>query len=116
MSHSMKRESVLISAPRRTALKVGLAGALALALSCGVSPAFAAGKPKVGLIMSLEAQARGYRLFHYTPDRLSFRDNRLYASVEPMVLRDVKGDHYELGAPERVDLATMGALPLKSCS
>ncbi|TBZ71202.1 glutathione synthase [Rhizobium leguminosarum] len=62
---------------------------------------------------SLEAQARGYRLFHYTPDRLSFRDNRLYASVEPMVLRDVKGDHYELGAPERVDLATMDVVLLR---
>ena len=24
--------------------------------------------------ISLEAQARGYRLFHYTPDRLSMRD------------------------------------------
>ncbi|MBY5836345.1 glutathione synthase [Rhizobium leguminosarum] len=63
--------------------------------------------------MSLEAQVRGYRLFHYTPDRLSFRDNRLYASVEPMVLRDVKGDHYELGAPERVDLATMDVVLLR---
>ncbi|MGO6795012.1 glutathione synthase [Rhizobium ruizarguesonis] len=63
--------------------------------------------------MSLEAEARGYRLFHYTPDRLSFRDNRLYASVEPMVLRDVKGDHYELGAPERVDLATMDVVLLR---
>ncbi|MBY5806789.1 glutathione synthase [Rhizobium leguminosarum bv. trifolii] len=63
--------------------------------------------------MSLEAQARGYRLFHYTPDRLSFRDNRLYASVEPMVLRDVKGDHYALGAPERVDLATMDVVLLR---
>ncbi|WP_163882328.1 glutathione synthase [Rhizobium laguerreae] len=63
--------------------------------------------------MSLEAQARGYKLFHYTPDRLSFRDNRLYASVEPMVLRDVKGDHFELGAPERVDLATMDVVLLR---
>ncbi|TBB30185.1 glutathione synthase [Rhizobium ruizarguesonis] len=63
--------------------------------------------------MSLEAQARGYRLFHYTPDRLSFRDNRLYASVEPIVLRDLKGDHYELGAPERVDLATMDVVLLR---
>ncbi|MGO6668176.1 glutathione synthase [Rhizobium ruizarguesonis] len=63
--------------------------------------------------MSLEAQERGYRLFHYTPDRLSFRDNRLYASVEPMVLRDVKDDHYELGAPERVDLATMDVVLLR---
>ncbi|MBY5887702.1 sugar ABC transporter substrate-binding protein [Rhizobium ruizarguesonis] len=51
MSNFMKREAVLINAPRRAALKLGLAGTLVLALSCGVSPAFAAGKPKVGLIM-----------------------------------------------------------------
>ena len=46
-----KRESVLINAPRRSALKLGLAGTLVLALSCSVSTAFAAEKPKVGLIM-----------------------------------------------------------------
>ena len=32
--------------------------------------------------MSLEAQTRGYKLFHYTPDRLSFRDGQVFASVE----------------------------------
>ena len=63
--------------------------------------------------MSLEAQARGYRLFHYTPDRLSMRDGKVYASVEPMVLRDVKGDHYELGPAERVDLSTMDVILLR---
>jgi glutathione synthase len=63
--------------------------------------------------MSLEAQTRGYKLFHYTPDRLSFLDGKLYASVEPMTLRDIKGDHYELGAPERVDLQTMDVVLLR---
>jgi glutathione synthase len=63
--------------------------------------------------MSLEAQTRGYKLFHYTPDRLSFRDGTLYASVEPMTLRDIKGDHFELGAPERVDLQTMDVVLLR---
>jgi glutathione synthase len=63
--------------------------------------------------MSLEAQARGYRLFHYTPDRLSMRDGKVYASVEPMTLRDVKDDHYTLGQAERVDLATMDVILLR---
>ncbi|KQV84218.1 glutathione synthase [Rhizobium sp. Root1220] len=63
--------------------------------------------------MSLEAQSRGYSLFHYTPDRLSFRDGKLYAAVEPMVLRDVRGDHFDLGAPERVDLSTMDVILLR---
>lgn len=63
--------------------------------------------------MSLEAQARGYKLFHYTPDRLSLRDGKLFATVEPMELRDVKGDHYTLGPAERVDLSTMDVVLLR---
>jgi len=63
--------------------------------------------------MSLEAQARGYRLFHYTPDRLSMRDGRIIATVEPMELRDVKGNHFTLGEPERVDLQTMDVVLLR---
>ncbi len=63
--------------------------------------------------MSLEAQERGYKLFHYTPDRLSLRDGEVYATVEPMTLRDVKGDHFDLGEPERVNLATMDVVLLR---
>lgn len=63
--------------------------------------------------MSLEAQARGYRLFHYTPDRLSLRDGKVYATVQQMTLRDVKGDHFTLGEPERVDLSTMDVILLR---
>ncbi len=63
--------------------------------------------------MSLEAQNRGYKLFHYTPDRLSMRDGRVYATVEPMELRDVKGDHFTLGARERIDLSTMDVVLLR---
>ena len=63
--------------------------------------------------MSLEAQARGYKLFHDTPDRLSMRDGKVYATVEPMELRDVKGDHFSLGEPERVDLSTMDVILLR---
>lgn len=63
--------------------------------------------------MSLEAQARGYKLFHYTPDRLSLRDGKLFATVEPMEVRDVKGDHFTLGAPERVEMSTMDVVLLR---
>jgi glutathione synthase len=63
--------------------------------------------------LGLEAQTRGYNLFHYTPDRLTMRDGKIYASVEPMTLRDVKGDHYTLGGPERVDLSTMDVVLLR---
>jgi glutathione synthase len=63
--------------------------------------------------MSIEAQARGYKLFHYTPDRLSMLDGKIYTTVEPMELRDVKGDHYTLGEPERIDLSTMDVVLLR---
>lgn len=63
--------------------------------------------------MSLEAQSRGYKLFHYTPDRLSMRDGRIHAGVEPLELRDVKGDHFSLGPLERVDLSTMDVILLR---
>lgn len=63
--------------------------------------------------MSLEAQARGYRLFHYTPDRLSMRDGKIYVTVEQMELRDIKGDHFSLSEPERVDLSTMDVIHLR---
>ncbi|ACP27404.1 glutathione synthetase [Sinorhizobium fredii NGR234] len=63
--------------------------------------------------MSLEAQARGYRLFHYTPDRLSLRDGKVYATAQQMTLRDVKGDHFTLDEPERIDLSTMDVILLR---
>ncbi|MCV0395188.1 MAG: glutathione synthase [Rhizobiaceae bacterium] len=63
--------------------------------------------------LSLEAQKRGHRLWHYTPDRLTLADGRVVARAEPMSLRDVKGDHYELGEPERLDLSQMDVVLLR---
>ncbi|KGF69747.1 glutathione synthetase [Hoeflea sp. BAL378] len=63
--------------------------------------------------MSLEAQARGYRLFHYTPDQLSMRDGEIEAVAEPMILRDVEGDHFELGPREKIKLADMDVVLLR---
>ncbi|WP_157014306.1 glutathione synthase [Mesorhizobium xinjiangense] len=63
--------------------------------------------------LSLEAQKRGHELFHYTPDRLSLRDGRATARVEPMTLKDVEGDHYALGEARKVDLAEMDVVLLR---
>ncbi len=63
--------------------------------------------------MALEAQARGYELFHYTPDRLTMRDGKIFAAVEPLQVRDVKGDHFTLGEKERVDLSQMDVVHLR---
>ncbi|MBC2884019.1 glutathione synthase [Ochrobactrum sp. CM-21-5] len=63
--------------------------------------------------LSLEAQKRGHALYHYTPDRLSLRDGMVSARVEKMDVRDVKGDHYTLGEPERRDLSEMDVVLLR---
>ena len=63
--------------------------------------------------LSLEAQRRGHRLWHYTPDRLSFSDGKVTAGVEAMELRDVKGDHFTLGPIERRNLAEMDVVLLR---
>jgi len=63
--------------------------------------------------LSLEAQRRGHRLFHYTPDRLSMRDGKVFARIEEMQVRDVKGDHFTLGEPVRTDLSEMDVILLR---
>jgi glutathione synthase len=63
--------------------------------------------------LSLEAQRRGHRLFHYTPDRLSMRDGKVFARIEEMQLRDEKANHYTLGEPVRTDLSEMDVILLR---
>ena len=55
----------------------------------------------------LEAQRRGHRLLHYTPDRLSMRDGRVFARAEELEVQDIEASHARLGAPERVELASV---------
>jgi glutathione synthase len=53
----------------------------------------------------LEAQARGYELAYYTPDRMALRDGKVFATVRPLAVRDVAGDHFTLGEAKRVALS-----------
>ena len=64
-------------------------------------------------VLGLEAQHRGYALYHYTPPSLIFRDRKVMARAEPMALRREKGNHFTLGAPEMVDLSTMDVILLR---
>lgn len=63
--------------------------------------------------LMLEAERRGHTLSHYTPDRLAMRDGRVEARVEPVKVRDLKGDHYTLGAPELADLSGFDVVLLR---
>ena len=70
-----------------------------------------AGDSTFGLM--LEAQARGHTLLYYTPDRLSMRDGRITAGVQPVTVQDVKGAHAALGEAARRDLAEVDVVLLR---
>ena len=61
----------------------------------------------------LEAQARGHRLLHYTPDRLQLRGGRVEAMAEPLSVQEVEGEHAKLGEAILVDLATVDVVLLR---
>ena len=61
----------------------------------------------------LEAQARGYAIHYYTPDRLALRGTELFATVRPLRVEDVEGAHYKLGEESRVALATFDVVLMR---
>jgi len=52
----------------------------------------------------LGAQARGHKLFHFTPEDLSWAHDRLWTMARPVTVQRVAGDHYRFGEPEVLDL------------
>jgi glutathione synthase len=64
-------------------------------------------------VLALEAERRGYEVWHYTPPELIFRDRKVLARMQPMKLRREKGNHFALGAPETRDLATFDVVLLR---
>lgn len=63
--------------------------------------------------LSLEAQRRGHQLFHYTPERLSLRDGKVFARIEEMTVRDEEKNHFSLGGQVRTDLSEMDVILLR---
>src|SRR5581483_4311989 len=64
-------------------------------------------------VLGLEAEKRGYEVWHYTPIDLMFRDRKVLARAQPMKLRREKGNHYTLGAAEIVDLSAFDVVLLR---
>ncbi|MBF9034581.1 glutathione synthase [Rhodobacterales bacterium HKCCE2091] len=60
-----------------------------------------------------EAQARGHRLFYYTPDRLAYREGRVLARGWPLEVQRVQGDHATLGEEAEIDLADQDVVLLR---
>src|SRR6202165_3003111 len=61
----------------------------------------------------LEAQARGFPIAYYTPDRLAMRDGTLFARVRPLSVVDRQGEHYSLGEARRVELAAFDVVLMR---
>jgi glutathione synthase len=61
----------------------------------------------------LEAQSRCYALSYYTPDQLALRDGKVSATVRPLAVRDIGGDHFTLGEPRHTDLASFDVVLLR---
>jgi glutathione synthase len=66
-----------------------------------------------GFVLALEAERRGYEVWHYTPPDLAFRDRKVTARAQPMKLRREKGNHFTLGTSEIVDLSTFDVVLLR---
>lgn len=63
--------------------------------------------------MLLEAQARGHRLFYYTPDQLSMRNGEVSAPMRTLQVRDVAGDHFTVGDAERTPLEQLDVVLMR---
>jgi glutathione synthase len=61
----------------------------------------------------LEAQNRAHALSYYTPDRLVLRDGKVSATVRPLKVREVVGDHFALGKPHHAELASFDVVLLR---
>lgn len=64
-------------------------------------------------VLALEAQKRGYGLFHYLPNRLSFRDGRVIAKANPMEVRREAGNHFTMGETQEIDLSLMDVVLMR---
>jgi glutathione synthase len=61
----------------------------------------------------LEAEQRGHRLHYYTPEQLTMRDGAVRATMRPLQVRDVKGDHFTMGEPVVRALGDMDVVLLR---
>lgn len=60
-----------------------------------------------------EAQRRGYQLFYYTPDKLTYRDGAITARAQELTLYANPKKYYALGEAKTVNLKTMDVILLR---
>ncbi|GHF15601.1 glutathione synthetase [Kordiimonas sediminis] len=55
-------------------------------------------------VLMLEAQKRGYQMFHYVPEDLSYCDGDVFAIARPVSVKREHGAHFEFGDQVRLNL------------
>ena len=53
--------------------------------------------------LCLEAQKRGHKIFHYTPDKLTYKNGKTTSLIEPLQVMDDEDNHFNLGKPFETD-------------
>ena len=61
----------------------------------------------------LEAQSRGHALSYYTPERMAMMQGKVFATVQPLSVRDTIGDHFTLGEGKRVELSSFDVVLMR---
>jgi glutathione synthase len=64
-------------------------------------------------VLALEAQKRGYELFHYLARKLTFNQGRVTARGRALKVKRELGRHYELGDEQTFDLSTMDVVLMR---
>jgi glutathione synthase len=63
--------------------------------------------------LMLEAQKRKHRLSYYTPGTLALGGGKVFATVQPVAVRDQEGEHFKLGDKARADLSSFDVILMR---
>lgn len=64
-------------------------------------------------VLMLEAQARGYELWHYLAPDLSYNEGKVTALARPVTVKREKGNHFDFGEPAVIDIADMDVVLMR---
>jgi len=64
-------------------------------------------------VLALEAQARGYVLYHYQPQDLAFMGGLVSARARALTVQNELGNHFTLGEPELIDLGEIDVVLMR---
>jgi glutathione synthase len=64
-------------------------------------------------VMALEAQERGYSIYHYQPENLAFMDGLVTARARAMTLRREQGNHFDFSEPQMINLSEVDVVLMR---